>query len=419
MIFKKLIQIRQADAELPPDTRAALIDSLFAPIASLAIGAINGSIIGMAVALSVGNRAIMATSAAILAVGMLRVASAVVYRRYKKAADQPSITKRWEHVYEAGAWAFSGLLGLLCWLTLMQTTNSALQMAVITTATGYAAAIAGRNAGRPFIAVGQLTFIMLPMVIALLIYPEWIHKVLGVVGVLFIFATVDITLSSRDIIIQALTMTRKEAALAARFEEQAKRFDVALNNMSHGLCMLDQHDRLQVWNERFLELLHLQNVPVRVGMGIPELVRHSIRAGNHKGRSVKQVFRELSRSLQLHSFDQVQTAPDGQRSIALSRRVMANRSQFRERINDMLAELDDRDNCLTIHLIDLDRFKSVNDTLGHPIGDKLLREVAARLSEIIRPSDMITRFGGDEFVVLQTGTARQQEAQWLAERLAK
>ena len=453
MIFKKLIQIRQADAELPPDTRAALIESLFAPIASLAIGALNGSIIGMAVALSVGNRAIMATSAAILAVGVLRVASAVVYRRYKKAADRPAVTKRWEHVYEAGAWGFSGLLGLLCWLTLMQTTNSALQMAVITTATGYAAAIAGRNAGRPFIAVGQLTFIMLPMVIALLIYPEWIHKVLGVVGLLFIFAMIDITLSIRDIIIQALTMTRKEAALAARFEEQAKRFDVALNNMSHGLCMLDQHDRLQVWNERFLELLHLQNVPVRVGMGIPELVRHSIRAGNHKGRSIKQVFRELSRSLQLNSFDQVQTAPDGERSIALSRRVMAdggsviiledvterkraqerishlarydeltglaNRSQFRERINDMLAELDDRDNCLTIHLIDLDRFKSVNDTLGHPIGDKLLREVAARLSEIIRPSDMITRFGGDEFVVLQTGAARQQEAQWLAERLAK
>ncbi|HWC92782.1 MAG TPA: PAS-domain containing protein, partial [Pseudolabrys sp.] len=332
----------------------------------------------------------MATSAAILAVGVLRVASAVVYRRYKKAADRPAVTKRWEHVYEAGAWGFSGLLGLLCWLTLMQTTNSALQMAVITTATGYAAAIAGRNAGRPFIAVGQLTFIMLPMVIALLIYPEWIHKVLGVVGLLFIFAMIDITLSIRDIIIQALTMTRKEAALAARFEEQAKRFDVALNNMSHGLCMLDQHDRLQVWNERFLELLHLQNVPVRVGMGIPELVRHSIRAGNHKGRSIKQVFRELSRSLQLNSFDQVQTAPDGERSIALSRRVMAdggsviiledvterkraqerishlarydeltglaNRSQFRERINDMLAELDDRDNCLTIHLIDLDRF---------------------------------------------------------------
>src|SRR6476469_4706441 len=292
MFFKKLIQIRQADAELPPETRAALIHALFAPISSLAIGAINGSIIGMAVALSVGNRAILADSIAILAVGMVRVVSAIFYRR-SKHTHQVDAIRFWECAYEYGAWGFSGLLGLLCWLTLTQTSNAALQMAVITTATGYAAAISGRNAGRPFIAVGQFTSIMLPMVIALLIYPEWIHKVLGVVGLLFIFAMIDITLSIRDIIIQALTMTRKEAALAARFEEQAKRFDVALNNMSHGLCMLDQHDRLQVWNERFLELLHLQNVPVRVGLGLPELVRHSIRAGNHKGRSIKQVFREL------------------------------------------------------------------------------------------------------------------------------
>ena len=60
MLIRKLIEIRNADAELPPETRAALIHSLFAPISSLAIGAINGSIIGMAVALSVGNRAILA-----------------------------------------------------------------------------------------------------------------------------------------------------------------------------------------------------------------------------------------------------------------------------------------------------------------------------------------------------------------------
>ena len=219
MLIKRIIQTLRADAELPQEIRAALIKSLFAPVASLTAGAINGSIIGAAVAWSVGNRAIMATSAAIFAVGMLRVASAMLYMRYEKAADQPAI-KRWERIYEAGAWAFSGLLGLLCWLTLMQTTDAALQMAVITTATGYAAAIAGRNAGRPFIAIGQFAFIMLPMVIALLIYPYWIHKVLGFVGLLFIYAMIDITLSIRDIIIQALTMTRKEAALAAAFRSR-------------------------------------------------------------------------------------------------------------------------------------------------------------------------------------------------------
>ena len=276
---------------------------------------------------------------------------------------------------------------------------------------------------------------------------------MGVVVLMFIYGMMDITLSIRDIIIQALTMTRKEAALAARFEEQANRFDIALNNMSHGLCMLDPQDRLQVWNERFLELLHLQKAPVRVGMRISQLVRHSIRAGNHKAQSAKQVITDLVSGLRQDRLDQFHTSPDGDRTIAVSRRMMAgggsvviledvterkraqerithlakfdeltglaNRAQFRERISGMLAAMHERQNHLTIHLIDLDRFKAINDTLGHPIGDKLLKEVAFRLGSVIKPSDMITRFGGDEFVVLQTGTERRQDAEWLAQRLAR
>ena len=146
MLIKQLMQIRRADAELPNEVRAALVESLFAPIASLAIGAINCSIIGMLVAWNLSNHQIMLTSTAILGVGALRVVSALFYRRSRNLALRH--VRFWETSYEYGAWAFSGLLGLLCWLTLTQTDNSALQMAVVTTATGYAAAIAGRNAGR-------------------------------------------------------------------------------------------------------------------------------------------------------------------------------------------------------------------------------------------------------------------------------
>ena len=452
MLIKRLLQTRRADANLPTEIRAALIESLFAPIASLIVGAIACSIVGAAVALRVGDPWIMANSVAILAVGMLRVVSALLYKKYKKS-QHLAATKLWERVYEYGAWGFAGLLGLLCWLTITETSDASLQMAVTTMSAGYAAAIAGRNAGRPFIAIGQLTFCALPMAIALMLYPDGLHKVVGFVVLLFIYGMMDITLSIRDIIIQALTMTRKEAALAARFEEQANRFDIALNNMSHGLCMLDQQDRLQVWNVRFLELLHLQNAPIRVGIRISQLVRHSIRAGNFKTKSVKQVINDLVSSLREDKFDQFQTSPDGDRTIAVSRRMMpgggsviiledvteskraqerivhlakfdaltglANRSQFHERINTMLAAVHQHRNYLTIHLIDLDRFKSINDTLGHPIGDKLLKEVASRLKTVISKGDMITRFGGDEFVVLQTATERQQDAKWLAQRLAR
>jgi diguanylate cyclase (GGDEF)-like protein len=447
-----LLQTRKADAELPKEIRAALIESLFAPIASLILGAVACSIVGAAVALRVGDQWIMANSVAILAVGMLRVASALFYKRYKEA-DKLAATRIWEHVYEYGAWGFSALLGLLCWMAITRTADASLQMAVTTTTAGYAAAISGRNAGRPFIAVGQLTLCTLPMAVALLFYPDWVHMAMGLVVLMFVYGMIDITMSIRDIIIQALTMTRKEAALAARFEQQANRFDIALNNMSHGLCMLDEQNRLQVWNERFLELLHLKDMPVRVGMPATHLLRHSIRAGNHRTKSIKKVFTDLAQGLAQDRFDQVQTSPDGDRTIAVSRRIMsgggsvviledvteskraqerithlakyddltglANRNQFRERINGMLAAMHKRKNHVAIHLIDLDRFKTINDTLGHPIGDKLLKEVASRLKTVIRPGDMITRFGGDEFVVLQIGTERYQDAKWLAERLAR
>ena len=452
MLIRKLLQTRKADAELPKEIRAALIESLFAPIASLILGAVACSIVGAAVALRVGDQWIMANSVAILAVGMLRVVSALFYKRYKEA-DKLAATRIWEHVYEYGAWGFSALLGLLCWMAITRTADASLQMAVTTTTAGYAAAISGRNAGRPFIAVGQLTLCTLPMAVALLFYPDWVHTAMGLVVLMFVYGMIDITMSIRDIIIQALTMTRKEAALAARFEQQANRFDIALNNMSHGLCMLDEQNRLQVWNERFLELLHLKDMPVRVGMPATHLLRHSIRAGNHRTKSIKKVFTDLAQGLAQDRFDQVQTSPDGDRTIAVSRRMMsgggsvviledvteskraqerithlakyddltglANRNQFRERINGMLAAMHKRKNHVAIHLIDLDRFKTINDTLGHPIGDKLLKEVASRLKTVIRPGDMITRFGGDEFVVLQIGTERYQDAKWLAERLAR
>ena len=448
MLIKKLLETRIADAELPVEVRAGLVESLFASVASLAVGALACSIIGGAVALQANDARILAVSVGLLLTGVVRVVSAILYKRMKRSA-RPAATRRWEQVYEFGAWIFAGLLGLLCWLTLVDTPDASLQMAVSTIASGYAAAISGRNAGRPFIAVGQLTLTALPLAVALLIYPEWLHRALGIVVVLFIYGMMDITLGIRDIIVQALTMTRKEAALAARFEEQATRFDIALNNMSHGLCMLDRNERLQVWNERFLELLHLQNAPIRVGMRISTLVRHSVRAGNHKTRSVKAVFRDLIKGLRKDS--QLEISID-ERIIALSRRMMAdggsvviledvterkhaldriehlarfdeltglaNRTQFVEQINGVLAAVRTTGWHVALHMIDLDRFKTINDTLGHPIGDKLLKEVAGRLSAMIGPGDMITRFGGDEFVVLQTAAASREEAGALAERLA-
>jgi diguanylate cyclase (GGDEF)-like protein len=96
---------------------------------------------------------------------------------------------------------------------------------------------------------------------------------------------------------------------------------------------------------------------------------------------------------------------------------LPNRVMFNERLAAALAKVAPDDEHLAVHCLDLDHFKSVNDTLGHPVGDLLLRQVAERLGTCLRKSDMVARLGGDEFAVVQTPIAGPDEASKMAGRL--
>jgi diguanylate cyclase (GGDEF)-like protein len=83
---------------------------------------------------------------------------------------------------------------------------------------------------------------------------------------------------------------------------------------------------------------------------------------------------------------------------------LPNRLMLRDRLQKALV-VDGEASSTALLLLDLDRFKEVNDTLGHAIGDALLREVGRRLSSALRTSDLVARLGGDEFCVLLCGTS--------------
>ncbi|GGK55241.1 EAL domain-containing protein [Salinarimonas ramus] len=96
---------------------------------------------------------------------------------------------------------------------------------------------------------------------------------------------------------------------------------------------------------------------------------------------------------------------------------LANRRAFMDALTRRLSEIDRHGGQTALLLLDLDRFKAVNDTMGHPAGDALLRSVAERVSAVLRREDLLARLGGDEFAILQIGPGQPNGARLLAERI--
>jgi len=98
---------------------------------------------------------------------------------------------------------------------------------------------------------------------------------------------------------------------------------------------------------------------------------------------------------------------------------LPNRELFQDRLNNILAQRIQNNRIVALMFLDLDRFKAINDTLGHKMGDKLIKSTAKRLKQCVRKGDTIARLGGDEFTVIITGLSQLEEAAQVAKKIIK
>jgi diguanylate cyclase (GGDEF)-like protein len=96
---------------------------------------------------------------------------------------------------------------------------------------------------------------------------------------------------------------------------------------------------------------------------------------------------------------------------------LPNRTLLSDRLNVALAQASRNGHKIAVMMLDLDRFKNVNDSLGHSVGDELLKAVAQRLEDILRRSDTVARMGGDEFIILLPQVNQTEYAARVARKL--
>lgn len=272
----------------------------------------------------------------------------------------------------------------------------------------------------------------------------------GVVAVLSCLLGFGVLFAVRVFPLRALDRTLTALARTQNnLQDQNYRFDAALNNMLQGLIMFDAEERVVVCNKQYIAMYHLSPDVVKPGCTLKVLLKH--RAGQGGMLLDPHAYRadlvDKLRSGETAEF--IVELPDG-RAIQVSNQPMLNggwvathediteRRKTEEKLShmaqhDALTNLPNRlffrqqiagrisqpgrDQKFAVFCLGLDRFKNVNDTLGHPVGDRLLREIAARMKDCLRPGDMLARLGGDEFAVLMDGIDHPKEASALAFRL--
>ena len=252
-----------------------------------------------------------------------------------------------------------------------------------------------------------------------------------------------------SLVVIAGLLLRRHRLTDQRLAAERRQLSIAVNNIPQGLVLYDASARIIICNQPYLEMFGLSPDVAKPGCTMQRLIAHRKETGSFDG-DVDEFCNAIIQKVSLGKATRQLTQAPGGRAIEIINRPLKaggwvatieditertrvdekiahlahydgltdlpNRILFRARLEQALDAIRPGEQ-LAVLYIDIDEFKSVNDALGHPVGDELLKGVADRLRGCIRETDVAARLGGDEFAVIQTAIRNPSETTRLVDEI--
>lgn len=416
--------MRRRNNEIPVDVYIPFVETLFRDGSTLAVGIVAQTFLIGVVWWKTAHPLYLVVALFMVLVGTLRM------RNFRKYNSLPSPTT-WEEAHQREndyilyGTLHGAALGAFCLAGIYFAHDTFAEIASVCVTLATATSIAGRNYGSPRMVIILIIALTWPISLGFLLRGDGYHVFLGLLSAPFLFAIRKFADTVRDVLFTAVSEEKKANRLAQRFNR-------ALNTMSHGLVMLGPDGRVAVANAEAAHLMSVKSPEALLGRSIHGLLMRGVAGGQlalkdcryieaqltralREGRDRKVLVtlangqclefsaREGSQELGVITFEDVTARVAAEEKIRFMARYdgltgLPNRAYFHELAAECVLS-GDRDRLCALAVLDLDDFKSVNDTLGHPVGDGLIYAVAERLAAFASDTVKISRFGGDEFMI--------------------
>ncbi len=438
MDYKSLRKDEQNNKKLPDSVYKSVVSSLYADPSSLAIG-IGCCIAGALVLFyKTADPAQLIFACIFLVIGSLRLLLSRTFHNAIARNISVAAYQSWESRYNIISTSYIIVLGFWYANGLIRSDDSFVQLLSLSLILCYLIGIIGRNFASQKVVASQVMASIF-MLIGSAVFFDTVYGIALTLFLLpFLYAIQIMSARLRGMLFRAEINSINNKTIA-------NRFDVALENIAHGIAMIDKSGTVVVANDRFMALAGMKDWEI-VGCNISILQNVEIN-GHHfsnlggylsqclyESESEKSTFNLNSGVILEAEYNSmvdggVIVLSDISKRKASEKAItdlanfdaltgLLNRRYFIECIEKFIAKSQGTSPS-SMYFIDLDKFKDINDTLGHAIGDELLSVVGLRLKLIMPKGSMLCRFGGDEFVMFCPQLSNPAECTQFAERILK